>query len=99
MQSGDQNGLDGSYLDCYMSEHQDISGEEVQRHVAHMISNEWKCLNQEILVANQFSASFSNFCLNAARMVPLMYHYKSNPSLSNLQEHVKSLVNVSVGCN
>ncbi|KEH34358.1 (3S)-linalool/(E)-nerolidol/(E,E)-geranyl linalool synthase [Medicago truncatula] len=97
--SGDQNGLDGSYLDCYMSEHQDISGEDVQRHVAHMISNEWKRLNQEILVANQFSSSFSNFCLNAARMVPLMYHYKSNPSLSNLQEHVKSLINASGGCN
>ncbi|RHN52136.1 putative S-linalool synthase [Medicago truncatula] len=82
--SGDQNGLDGSYLDCFMSEHQDISGEDVQRHVARMISNEWKCLNQEILVANKFSSSFSNFCINAARMVPLMYHYKSNPSLSNL---------------
>jgi len=99
LQSGDQNGLDGSYLDCYMSEHQDISGEDVQRHVSHMISNEWKRLNQEILVANQFSSLFSNFCLNAARMVPLMYHYKSNPSLSNLQEHVKSLINVSVGSN
>jgi len=46
MQSGDQNGLDGSYLDCYMSEHQDVSGEDVQRHVAHMISNEWKFWSQ-----------------------------------------------------
>jgi len=99
MQSGDQNGLDGSYLDCFMSEHQDISGEDVQRHVARMISNEWKCLNHEILAVNKFSSSFSNFCLNAARMVPLMYHYKSKPSLSNLQEHVKSFINVGVGYN
>lgn len=90
--SGDQNGLDGSYLNCYMSEHKDISCEDVQRHVAEMISNEWKCLNQEILDPYLFPSSFTNFCLNAARMVPLMYHYKSNPSLSSLKEHVKSLI-------
>ncbi|AES63643.1 terpene synthase family, metal-binding domain protein [Medicago truncatula] len=47
LQSLDQNGLDGSYLDCYMNEHQNITTEETQRHVAHMISNEWKRLNQE----------------------------------------------------
>ncbi|WJX37708.1 hypothetical protein P8452_25447 [Trifolium repens] len=91
--NGDQNGLDGSYLDCYMSEHQDISCEEAQRHVVEMISNEWKCLNQEILVSYPFPSSFTNFCLNAARMVPFMYHYRTNPSLSSQQEHVKSLVN------
>ncbi|KAJ1434837.1 Terpenoid cyclases/protein prenyltransferase alpha-alpha toroid [Sesbania bispinosa] len=91
--SDDQNGIDGSYLDCYMSEHQDVSAEEAQRHVAHLISLEWKRLNREILTPNQFPSSFTNFCLNAARMVPLMYNYRSNPSLSNLQEHVKMLVN------
>ncbi|PNX97613.1 (3S,6E)-nerolidol synthase 1, partial [Trifolium pratense] len=94
--SGDQNGLDGSYLDCYMNEHQYISAEEAQRHVANMISNEWKRLNQEIIIPNPiFSSSFTKFCLDVARMVPLMYHYKSNPSLTNLQELVKSLVNVN----
>lgn len=97
MQSEDQNGLDGSYLDCYMSEHEDISAEEAQRHVAHLISSEWKRLNQEILKPNPFPSSFTNFCLNAARMVRLMYQYSSNPSLSNLKEHVKSLVNVGAG--
>ncbi|XP_012568126.1 neryl diphosphate diphosphatase, chloroplastic-like [Cicer arietinum] len=93
--SGDQNGLDGSYIDCYINEHQDISSEEAQRHVANMISNEWKRLNQEIINPNPiFPSSFINFCLNAARMVPLMYHYgsNSNPSLSNLQQFVKSLI-------
>lgn len=98
MQNGDQNGLDGSYLDCYMSEHQDISCEEAQRHVAHLISNEWKRLNHELLIPNPFLSSFTNFCLNAARMIPLMYNYRSNPSLSNLQQHVKSLVNVNARC-
>jgi len=96
LQSVDQNGLDGSYLDCYMNEHQEISAEEAQRHVAHMISNEWKRLNQEIITPNPiFSSSFTKFCLNVARMVPLMFHYQSNPSLSNLQDLVKSLVNVN----
>jgi (3S)-linalool synthase len=100
MQNGDQNGLDGSYLDCYMNEHQDISAEEAQRHVANMILNEWKRLNQEIIIPNAiFSSSFTKFCLNVARMVPLMYHYNSNPSLTNLQALVKSLlVNVNARC-
>jgi (3S)-linalool synthase len=80
--------------------HQDISAEEAQRHVANIISNEWKRLNQEIIIPNAiFSSSFTKFCLNVARMVPLMYHYKSNPSLTNLQALVKSLlVNVNARC-
>ncbi|KAG5113977.1 hypothetical protein JHK82_037246 [Glycine max] len=94
--SEDQNGLDGSYIDCYMNEHQDVSAEDAQRHVAHLISCEWKRLNREILTQNQLPSSFTNFCLNAARMVPLMYHYRSNPGLSTLQEHVKLLSNNAV---
>ncbi|KAI5448210.1 hypothetical protein KIW84_015582 [Lathyrus oleraceus] len=91
--SEDQNGLDGSYLDCYMNEHQDISVEEVRKHVTNMISSAWKCLNQESINPNPiFSLSFTKFCVNIARMVPLMYHYESNPSVTNLQEFVKSLV-------
>lgn len=76
-----------------MNEHQDISAEDVHRHVAHLISDEWKCLNREILTPNPFPSSFTKICLNVARMVPLMYHYHSNPSLSNFQKDVKSLVN------
>jgi len=60
--------LDGSYLDCYMYEHQDITTEEAQRHVAHTISNEWKRLNQEIITSNAiFPSSFTKFCLNATK--------------------------------
>ncbi|KAK7246639.1 hypothetical protein RIF29_41509 [Crotalaria pallida] len=88
--SEDQNGLDGSYLDCYMSENQ-VSAEEAQRHVMHLISSEWKRLNQEIMMPNSFPSSFTNFCLNAARMVPVMYHYRSNPLLANVKEYVKAL--------
>ncbi|KAK7328019.1 hypothetical protein VNO77_22113 [Canavalia gladiata] len=88
----DGKGLDGSYLDCYMSEHQDVSAEEAQRHVVHLISREWKRLNREILTPNPLPSSFNNFCVNAARMVPLMYHYRSNPNISNLKEHVQMLL-------
>ncbi|XP_027338614.1 (3S,6E)-nerolidol synthase 1-like [Abrus precatorius] len=90
----DQKGIDGSYLDCYMNEHQDVSAEDAQSHVAHLISSEWKRLNREMLRPNPFPSSFTNFCLNAARTVPLMYHYGTNPSLSNLHEHVQMLLNV-----
>lgn len=75
MQSEDQNGLDGSYIDCYMNEHQDVSAEDAQRHVAHLISCEWKRLNREILTQNQLPSSF--------RMVPLMYHYRPSPVYRN----------------
>lgn len=76
-----------------MNEHQDISVEEVRKHVTNMISSAWKCLNKESINPNPiFSLSFTKFCVNIARMVPLMYHYESNPSVTNLQEFVKSLV-------
>ncbi|KAK7302644.1 hypothetical protein RJT34_13537 [Clitoria ternatea] len=91
--SEDQNGRDGSYLDCYINEHQGISAEDAQEHVAHLISKEWKRLNREIIITpNAIPSSFNKFCLNAVRMVPLMYNYRSDPSLLSLQEHVRSLV-------
>lgn len=82
-----------------MNEHQDISVEEARKHVVNMISSEWKHLNQEIIIPNPiFSSSFTKFCVNVARMVPLMYHYESNPSLTNLHKFVKSLVDVNAMC-
>ncbi|KAK7302645.1 hypothetical protein RJT34_13538 [Clitoria ternatea] len=59
--SKDQNGLDGSYLDCYMNEHQQVSAEDAQSHAAQLISNEWKRLNLQILTPNPFSSSFLIF--------------------------------------
>ncbi|KOM53883.1 hypothetical protein LR48_Vigan09g254200 [Vigna angularis] len=91
----DEKGVDGSYLDCYMNEHKHISAEDVQNHVCQLISSEWKRLNGQILIQNQLPTSFTNFCLNAARMVPLMYHYTTNnPCLFILREQIKMMVNV-----
>ncbi|KAJ7968405.1 Nerolidol synthase [Quillaja saponaria] len=65
-----QDGFDGSYLDCYMKEHQGVSAEDAKDHVTHMISTAWKHLNRECLTSNPFPSSFTKVCLNAARMVP-----------------------------
>ncbi|KAL1336095.1 hypothetical protein HN51_030494 [Arachis hypogaea] len=88
-----ETGFDGSYIECYMREHQEVSAEEAQKHVEELISMEWKRLNRQVVLStdHQFSSSYTKFCLNAARMVPLMYHYRTNPSLSNLHQYVKSI--------
>ncbi|OMO94853.1 hypothetical protein CCACVL1_05752 [Corchorus capsularis] len=54
-----QEGNDGSYVACYMKEHQGIEVESVRKHVIAMISNAWKCLNYECLSRNPFSSSFA----------------------------------------
>ncbi|XP_054778313.1 neryl diphosphate diphosphatase, chloroplastic-like [Prosopis cineraria] len=92
--SDDQSGVDGSYLDYYMKENGGVSEEEAQTHVAHLISKAWKRLNQETLITSPFPSSFTKFCLNAARMVLLMYSYRRNESLSDLQEYVRSLLHI-----
>ncbi|PRQ31622.1 putative (3S,6E)-nerolidol synthase [Rosa chinensis] len=92
----DQNGFDGSYIECYMKEHKGSSVEEVQAYVIQKISDEWKCLNQECFSAcNPFSESFTQFALNISRMVPMMYDYNAHHCLPSLEENMKSLLSDS----
>ncbi|XP_022777388.1 (3S,6E)-nerolidol synthase 1-like [Durio zibethinus] len=91
-----QDGHDGSYVDCFMKENQGIAVESVRQHVINMISNAWKGLNQECLSRNPFSLSFAKASLNIARMVPLMYSYDEKQSLPSLEEYMKSLLYESV---
>ncbi|KAF9672217.1 hypothetical protein SADUNF_Sadunf11G0017700 [Salix dunnii] len=93
-----QDGHDGSHVECYRKENEGSSYEDARNQVLDMISNAWKQLNQECLSPNPFSTTFSKACLNIARMVPLMYDYDDNHRLPNLEEHVKSLLyeNVSL---
>ncbi|CAK7350843.1 unnamed protein product [Dovyalis caffra] len=93
-----QDGNDGSYVECYMKEHKGSAFEDAQNRVLHMISEAWKQLNEECLSPNPFSATFSKASLNIARMVPVMYNYDGNHRLPNLEEHMKSLLyeNVSL---
>ncbi|KAF9672214.1 hypothetical protein SADUNF_Sadunf11G0017400 [Salix dunnii] len=93
-----QDGHDGSYVECYRKENEGSSYEDARNQVHHMISDAWKQLNQECLYPSPFSATFSKACLNIARMVPLLYNYDDNHRLPYLEEHMKSLLyeNVSL---
>ncbi|KAL6333747.1 hypothetical protein AAG906_028933 [Vitis piasezkii] len=87
-----QDGHDGSYIECYIKEHQGSSMENARQNVTYMISDLWKRLNKECLSQHPFSTSFTKGSLNIARMVPLMYSYDDNQSLPHLEEHMKSLL-------
>jgi len=91
IQDENQNGHDGSYLECYIREHPNVTVERAREHVSQLICDAWKKLNQECLSRSPFSRSFTNACLNVARMIPLMYSYDDNPSLASLKEHMRSL--------
>ncbi|XP_021640399.2 probable terpene synthase 13 [Hevea brasiliensis] len=91
-----QDGYDGSYVECYLKEHQGCSVESARKHVHQMISETWKQLNKECLFQNPFSLTFTKACLNVARMVPLMYSYDENHRLLILEEHISSLLHESV---
>ncbi|CAL5383313.1 unnamed protein product [Camellia sinensis] len=86
-----QDGHDGSYVDCYMKENEGSTAETARKQVVDMISDAWKRLNRECLSPNRFSANFTQGCLNTARMVPLMYCYDDNHNLPILEEHMKSM--------
>ncbi|XP_034698596.1 (3S,6E)-nerolidol synthase 1-like isoform X4 [Vitis riparia] len=92
MQDENQDGHDGSYVECYLKEHRGSSVENARQIVAHMISDMWKRLNKECLSPNPFSTSFTKGSLNIARMVPLMYSYDDQQCLPGLEEHMKSLL-------
>ncbi|TMW87282.1 hypothetical protein EJD97_020151 [Solanum chilense] len=89
-----QEGNDGSYLECYLKEQKDGSMELAREYVVKLIENEWKKLNKESLhlMSQPNLRSFSKISLNFARMIPLMYDYDDNQSLPILQEYIKSML-------
>ncbi|KAH1048650.1 hypothetical protein J1N35_039434 [Gossypium stocksii] len=91
-----QDGHDGSYIDCYMKENQGIEVENARKHVINMIANQWKLLNQQCILQKSFSITFCKASLNIARMVPLMYSYDENQCLPSLDEYMKSLLYQSI---
>lgn len=74
-----------------MKEHPGVSDEQAREHINQRISDAWKQLNRECMTPNSLPSSFTKLCLNAARMVPVMYSYDGN-SPSKLEEYVKSLI-------
>ncbi|KAK3431525.1 hypothetical protein EUGRSUZ_E03571, partial [Eucalyptus grandis] len=75
-QDENQNGYDGSYVDCYLRENQGSSYQSASEHVMKLISKLWKLLNKECLSPCPFSVPFLEACVNAAKMVSLMYNYE-----------------------
>ncbi|XP_062087434.1 (3S,6E)-nerolidol synthase 1-like [Humulus lupulus] len=91
-----QNGHDGSYVECYMKKHQGCLVEEARDHVISMIKNEWERLNKECFSSKHFPMCFKKGCLNAARMVPIMYDYDDNHRLPGLEDYIKSLLSETI---
>ncbi|XP_077242145.1 (3S,6E)-nerolidol synthase 1-like [Tasmannia lanceolata] len=92
-----QEGYDGSYLECYMKEHgSSTSFENAREEVKYMISNAWKKLNEECLFSNQFSPCFKQASLNAARVVEMMYSFDHNQRQPDLELLINSLLNESI---
>ncbi|KAK4723291.1 hypothetical protein R3W88_026070 [Solanum pinnatisectum] len=79
-----QEGKDGSYIECYMKENKDASIKLAREHVIKLIEDEWKNLNKEHLhLMSPSSRSFSKVSLNSARMVLLcIVMMITNPFLS-----------------
>ncbi|KAF5944317.1 hypothetical protein HYC85_018394 [Camellia sinensis] len=86
-----QDGKDGSYVQCYMKENNCSSVDTARKQVIHMISQAWKSLNKECLSPNPFSRAFTKGSVNIARMVPLMYSYDDKQNLPVLEEYMKSM--------
>ncbi|XP_010665800.2 (3S,6E)-nerolidol synthase 1 [Beta vulgaris subsp. vulgaris] len=87
-----QDGHDGSFLACYMNEHDGSSDEIARECVVEMISDAWKRLNEQCLSHSPFSSDLKIAFLNLARMIPVMYSYDDNHRLPVLEKHMKSLL-------
>ncbi|KAJ9537023.1 hypothetical protein OSB04_029756 [Centaurea solstitialis] len=87
-----QDGHDGSYIKCFLNEHEGCSIKVAREHVLTLISEAWKSLNKESLSPNPYSPTFIKACNNIARMVPLMYSYGDNGSLPLLNYYIKVML-------
>ncbi|KAI3676750.1 hypothetical protein L1987_86363 [Smallanthus sonchifolius] len=87
-----QDGHDGSYVKCFMMEHEYSSAKTAREYVKKMISDVWKCLNKECLSPSPFSENFLKGSLNLARFVPSMYSYSHNNSFDLVEEYIRSIL-------
>ncbi|GAB4831043.1 hypothetical protein Ancab_005056 [Ancistrocladus abbreviatus] len=87
-----QDGKDGSFVECYMEEHGGSSVASAREHVTRMISDTWKSLNKDYLSPYPFPLTFRKTCLNLARMAPLMYCYDDKHCYPTLENHMKAFL-------
>ncbi|CAL4889567.1 unnamed protein product [Urochloa decumbens] len=87
-----QEGLDGSYRELYLMENPSCAPSEAEAHVRGLIAREWEELNRECFSRRTFSPSFTQACLNAARMVSVMYAYDQEKRLPVLEDYMRILL-------
>ncbi|TVU33615.1 hypothetical protein EJB05_25440, partial [Eragrostis curvula] len=87
-----QEGLDGSYKNFYLMENPSPSPADAKEHMLSLIIREWEELNRECFRRRTFSSSFMQACLNAARMVSVMYSYDEEQRLLVLEDYMKMLL-------
>ncbi|WVZ78120.1 hypothetical protein U9M48_025882 [Paspalum notatum var. saurae] len=85
-------GLDGSYRDLYLMENPRCSLGDVEAHMRGLIACEWEELNRECFCRRTFSSSFTQACLNLARMTGVMYSYDKEHRLLILEEYTRMLL-------
>ena len=73
--------MDGSYRDSYLMENPSCTPADAEEHMRRLIAREWEELNRECFSRTTFSSSFMQACLNAARMVSVMYSYDKEQRL------------------
>ncbi|XP_074592122.1 (3S,6E)-nerolidol synthase 1-like [Curcuma longa] len=90
----EQNGRDGSLLACLMKENPHCSSQVARGKVMQMIDEAWEELNKESfsLSTSMFSRDFVIVCLNAARMVRVIYNYDEEHKLPMLKEYINLLL-------
>ncbi|KAL6848541.1 hypothetical protein ACP4OV_021835 [Aristida adscensionis] len=87
-----QDGLDGSYRDFYLMENPSCEPGDAEEHMLRLIEREWEELNRECFSRRSFSPSFTQACLNVARMVSVMYSYDKEQKLPVLEDYMKVLL-------
>ena len=79
--------MDGSFRELYLMEHPAAAAGDVEEHMHRLIAKEWQELNREC-----FSSCFAQACLNAARMVSVMYMYDKEQRLPVLEDYMRMLL-------
>ncbi|EES04392.1 hypothetical protein BDA96_04G021700 [Sorghum bicolor] len=87
-----QEGLDGSYMDFYLMENPRCGPSDVEAHMRNLIAREWEELNRECLCKRTFSSNLTQTCLNAARMISVMYSYNKEQRLLVLEDYARMLI-------
>ncbi|KAG6474517.1 hypothetical protein ZIOFF_068454 [Zingiber officinale] len=89
----EQDGKDGSFLECFMKENPHCSFEVAKEEVMRLITKAWEELNKESFSSStKFSRDFVECCLNMARMVRVMYSYNEEHKLPMFEDYVNLLL-------